>query len=266
MTEYEADLNFARELALEVGELLRRGSGQVRHLRTKDSHVDLLTEYDLRSEELILERIRDHDPGSAILAEESGQHGSGERMWVVDPVDGTTNFAHGLSLFCVSIALQQAGEPVVGVVYAPLLDELFTAAAGQGARLNGDPISVSNIEVVKESLVVTGFPYGEDDKRAANLAYFGAFSTRAQAVRRLGSAALDLCYVAAGRLDAYWEIETMPWDASAGALLVREAGGRVTTLAGGPLTLTAPTSVLASNDHIHQEVLDIMEETKGRIG
>lgn len=256
------DLTFARELAQEVGELLHGGFGQVRQLRTKGSHVDLLTEYDLRAEELILERIQAHDPQAAVLAEESGKHGGGARVWVADPLDGTTNFAHGLPLFCVSIALVESGQPSIGVVYAPLLDELFTAAAGQGAYLNGERLEVSGIATVEQSLVVTGFPYGHDSGREDNIAYFEAFSVRAQAVRRLGSAALDLCYVAAGRLDGYWEIETMPWDMAAGSLLVGEAGGRVTDLNEQPLSYDQPTSVLASNGHIHTEMLAVMEATR----
>lgn len=255
------ELPFVRDLTQEVGDLLRRGFGQVRQVQTKTSHVDLLTEYDLRSEELILKRISDHDPGAAVLAEESGLHGDGERVWMVDPIDGTTNFAHGLPIFCVSIALVESGEPTVGAVYAPLLDELFTAARGQGAFLNGDPLEVSGIATVEQSLVVTGFPYGIETRRDNNIAYFQTFSVRAQAVRRLGSAALDLCYVAAGRLDGYWEIETMPWDCSAGALLVQEAGGRVTDLDDQPLTFGHPTSVLATNARVHAEMLDLMRQT-----
>lgn len=255
------ELTFARELTREVGELLRRGFGQVQQIRTKGSHVDLLTEYDLRAEELILERISAHDPEAAVLAEESGQHGQGERIWMVDPIDGTTNFAHGLPIFCVSLALVEAGQPIVGAVYAPVLDELFTAARGGGAFLNGERVQVSGISTVEESLVVTGFPYGINTRRDNNIAYFQAFSVRAQAVRRLGSAALDLCYVAAGRLDGYWEIETMPWDFSAGALIVEEAGGRVTNLADGPLEFEQPTSVLATNDRVHAEMLELMRQT-----
>lgn len=255
-------LTFARELALEAGEVLRDGFGRVRQVQTKGSHVDLLTEYDLRAEEVILERIREHDPGATILAEESGWHGEGGDVWVVDPLDGTTNFAHGLPIFCVSIAHVRSGQPDVGVVYAPLLDELFTVAAGEGAYMNDKRLEVSGVAAVEQSLVVTGFPYGMNVRRENNLDYFAAFSTRAQAVRRLGSAALDLCYVAAGRLDGYWEIETMPWDCSAGALLVREAGGNVTDMRGGELGFSGPTSVLATNGRIHAAMLGVMEETR----
>lgn len=255
-------LTFARELALEAGELLRDGFGRVREVQTKGSHVDLLTEYDLRAEEFVLKRIQERDPEAAILAEESGRHGESDEMWVVDPLDGTTNFAHALPIFCISIAHLRNGQPDVGVVYAPLLDELFTAAAGQGAYMNDERLEVSGISNVEQSLVVTGFPYGMNARRENNLAYFEAFSTRAQAVRRLGSAALDLCYVAAGRLDGYWEIETMPWDCSAGALLVREAGGRVTDMRGADLVLDGPTSVLATNGRIHAAMLEVMEETR----
>ncbi len=259
-------LTFARELALEAGEVLRAGFGRVREVQTKGSHVDLLTEYDLRAEELVLQRIQERDPGATILAEESGWHGEGDDMWVVDPLDGTTNFAHGLPIFCISIAHLRNGQPDAGVVYAPILDEFFTVAAGEGAYMNDQRLEVSAVANVEQSLVVTGFPYGMNARRENNLAYFEAFSTRAQAVRRLGSAALDLCYVAAGRLDGYWEIETMPWDCSAGALLVREAGGVVTDMRGEALRFNGPTSVLATNGRIHAAMLEVMEGTRAAEG
>ncbi len=253
----EKRLRFAGDLARRAGALLRRGYGGLAEVRHKNS-VELVTEYDLRSEELIRQVLAKVFPGEAIQGEEAGLSGEGEARWVIDPLDGTTNFAHAIPLFCVSIAWMCGQEPLLGVVYEPLRDELFQAAAGLGATLNRQPLHVSREYSLAESLLVTGFPYDIRTNPRNNLAEYAALSLRALGVRRLGSAALDLAYVAAGRFDAFWEFGLSPWDFAAGMVLVREAGGRVTRADGGPDVFAEPTSILASNSHIHQAVLQVL--------
>lgn len=249
---------FARDLARDVGQILRSGYGKAERIQTKGSHVDLVTEYDLRAEELILERIQREYPNHAILSEESGQTGEQDEMWVVDPLDGTTNFAHGLPIFSVSIAFLRKGTPELGVVYAPVLEEFFTAIAGRGAWLNDEPLTVSDTNSLDRSLMATGFPYDIHSREDTNIGHFADFALRTRAVRRLGSAAIDLCYVAAGRFEGYWELETYPWDVAAGGLLVKEAGGKVTRLDGAAIDYTQPTPMAASNGQIHQQMLELL--------
>ena len=249
---------FARDLARDVGQVLRSGYGKAERIQTKKSHVDLVTEYDLRAEELILERITREYPDHAIMSEESGKQGDQAEMWVIDPLDGTTNFAHGLPIFSVSIAFLREGVPELGVVYAPALEEFFTAIAGRGAWLNDEPLSVSDTDSLEQSLMVTGFPYDIHDREDTNIEHFAAFAMRTRAVRRLGSAAIDLCYVAAGRFEGYWELETYPWDCAAGGLLVQEAGGLVTKIDGAPMDYTVPTPMMASNGLVHEAMLELL--------
>lgn len=248
----------AVETALAAGRLLRERLGQVQEIRFKGT-VNLVTEVDEASERLIVERIRAAFPEHAILSEEGGVSSSAQDaryLWVVDPLDGTTNYAHGYPLFAVSIALVVDGTPELGVVYQPVLDELFLAERGAGAYLNGRRIQVSDQETMIMALLATGFPYDLERRKRA-LAHFGRFTTITRAIRRDGSAALDLCYVAAGRFDGFWEPELAPWDTAAGALIVREAGGVVTDYAGRPLTLDS-TSCVASNGRLHQQILDVL--------
>ena len=216
------------EVALGAGKLL------MKHFRTDfavahKGDVNLVTEIDIAAEELIVSRILEAFPSHAILAEEG--HSEAKRdahTWIVDPLDGTTNYAHGFPIFCVSIALEIDGKLEWGAVYNPNLEELFSAQRGRGARLNEEPIQVSRVSSLNSSLLATGFPYDIRTSEQNNLDYFREFALRAQAVRRAGSAALDLCYVAAGRFDGFWELKLSPWDCAAGYLVVREAGGRVT--------------------------------------
>jgi myo-inositol-1(or 4)-monophosphatase len=221
-----------------------------REIAEKRLH-DLVTDADHASEALIVERIRAAFPGAAILGEESGTHaGSGDERFIVDPLDGTTNYAHRYPLFCVAIAYERGGVLEAGAVYAPLLDELYAARRGGGATCNGTTIGVSAIERVREAMVCTGFnPAGY----RRNARHFAALSDMAQAVRRDGSAALDLAFVAMGRYDAFWEWDLKPWDVAAGSLLVEESGGRVGAILGGPLDLSSG-SILASNGTIHREM------------
>lgn len=255
----EERLALAHELAHEAGELLREGYGQSTDVKTKKSPTDLLTEYDLAAEALLLDRLRREYPQDGILSEEAGQEGSTAARWILDPLDGTTNFAHGLPIFCVSIAYVVGIETQVGVVYAPILDEMFSARRGAGAQLNGRPLQVSSNQELEDSLLATGFPYDIRTSQVTNLDKFGALSVRTRAVRRLGSAALDICYTAAGRFAGYWELATNPWDYAAGALMILEAGGRISQLDGSPLTYRGRSTVLATNGRIHMALKEALE-------
>jgi myo-inositol-1(or 4)-monophosphatase len=256
----------AVEIVLRAGEiqLSRRKSGfQV----DKKGTIDLVTEVDLECERMcravIAERFPDHD----VLAEElsSGplQAATSHYRWVFDPLDGTTNYAHGLPVFCASLALQIDGEPEVGAVYDPTREELFTGERGVGAFLNGARLQVSQTGALLDALLVTGFPYDVHQKLDRLLAMFGAFLGQARAVRRLGSAALDLCYVAAGRFDGFWEQSLKPWDVAAGALIVEEAGGRVTGMDGMRFD-PAAAHLVASNGQIHEAMLAVVAQTEGQ--
>lgn len=251
-------LSVAIDAAMSAGRLLRERLGKVEQIRFKGA-VNLVTDVDEESERLIIDRVRAAFPDHVILGEESGRsavRGDARYCWVIDPLDGTTNYAHGYPFFAVSIALVEDDTPVLGVVYQPVLDELFVAEAGAGAYLNGRRISVSAEDRMMMALLATGFPYDLERRRAAHV-HFARVSERARAVRRDGSAALDLCYVAAGRFDGFWEPELAPWDTAAGALIVREAGGMVTDYAGRPLTLDS-VSCVASNGRLHQQILDVL--------
>jgi myo-inositol-1(or 4)-monophosphatase len=245
--------DLAVRLACEAGALQRARYGRVGEIRTKSADVDLVTEVDEACEALVAEGLAAERPDDALLGEEGGGRGpQGARVrWVVDPLDGTTNYAHGYPRFCVSIGIEREGEPLVGVVYDPLMDELFEAVRGEGARCNGRRLRVSAEPALERALVATGFAYDRRKSEADNLDHFAAFLKGARAVRRDGSAALDLCYVAAGRLDGYWEMKLQPWDVAAGGLLVEEAGGRVSDLSDGA-GWREGGEVVASNGRIHQ--------------
>ncbi len=252
-------LSIAIEAARSAGALLKRHAGKVRevHLKAGESK-NLVTEIDRKSEEIIIEILHRHFPQHDILAEESGSERgrTSEYRWVIDPLDGTTNFTHGFPVFCVSIGLEWKGEIVLGVIYDPNFDELFTAEKGRGAFLNGKPMRVSQIERLDRSLLVTGFPYDIAENPNRAIERFVGFLMHAQAVRRMGSAAIDLAYVAAGRYEGFWEVNLNPWDMAAGVLLVTEAGGCVTTFDGGPFSIYTK-EILASNGRVH----DAMKST-----
>lgn len=256
MTDY---VHVAERIAREAGSLLREGYGQALQIEYKAA-TDLVTQYDRRSEDLILSALRGAFPGHASHAEESGRASGSEFEWLVDPLDGTTNFAHAYPMFAVSLALTQRGRLIAGVVYDPLRDELFAAEAGAGATLNGARLSVSTTADLGRALLNTGFPYDVRSNPRNNLPEFTAFLMRAQAVRRAGSAALDCAYVGAGRADGYWEFGSKPWDLGAGALVAREAGGRATTAGGDDDFLGQPSAVI-SNGFIHEEMLRILQNT-----
>ncbi len=254
-------VDFACELAQEAGSLLTDYLGRELVI-SKKGRTDLVTEADLKSEELLVSKLLERFPNHSILAEESGASQPGEKAsgfrWIIDPLDGTTNFAHRYPFFCVSIALEIDGRLEVGVVYDPTARELFTAARGQGARLNGRSIQVSSETSLGESLVATGFAY-DLDQIQKNLRLFHEFMLKSRAVRRDGSAALDLCYVAAGRFEGFWELSLNPWDVAAGALIVAEAGGRVSRFDGSPAQLEIP-EIVATNGQIHRQMLSIIQE------
>ncbi|HKU68313.1 MAG TPA: inositol monophosphatase family protein [Candidatus Baltobacteraceae bacterium] len=240
--------------AHEAGAVLLEHLHRPLGIQEKGRRADLVTLADRASERVIVERLRRDYPSAAILGEEGGVYRGDEReRWIVDPLDGTTNYAHGYPLFCISIGYERDGEIRAGVVYAPLMNELFTAERGAGAFRNGEPMHVSEIASLAHAMVVTGFkPYDYE----TNAPYFAEASHRAQAVRRDGAAALDLAYTAMGRFDGFWEFDLAPWDMAAGVLLVREAGGTVSATDAPEFDL-AGRSVLATNGRIHEELLAI---------
>ncbi len=252
-------LNFAIETARDAGRVLLEKFGRIEAV-TKKGDINLVTEADLASEALIIERIRSHYPRHAILAEESGEAvitgGDGEHKWVIDPLDGTTNYAHGYPCFCVNIALEHKGEIVVGVTYDPTRDELFAAEKGGGATLNGKPIRVSATDELGNALLVTGFPY--DIKHREEFArHLTELLLRSRGVRRDGSAAIDMAYVACGRFDGFWEEGLNPWDVAAGKLLIEEAGGVLSYYDGSRFSIYSPP-IAASNGLIHAEMLEVL--------
>ena len=254
-------LNFAIQTARDAGRILAERFGRTLEITNK-SELDLVTESDLASERLIIERIKTFHPRHAILAEESGastpvdQELRSEWRWIIDPLDGTTNYAHGYPCFCVSIGLEYNGRMEVGVVYDPMRDELFTAERGQGASLNGRRIQVSSVNSLSAALLCTGFPY-DVRERSEFARHFANFIMNAQGVRRDGAAALDLAYVACGRFDGFWEEGLKPWDVAAGSLLIQEAGGRVSKYDGAPLNIYTPP-VLASNGLLHEQMMRVL--------
>lgn len=223
--------------------------------------TNLVTEVDRACEALIVEMVRGAFPGTDVLAEEDTYESKHSTVkWIIDPLDGTTNYAHGFPWFCVSIALETEGEVTVGVIYHPMMDELFTVIKGEGAFINGRKLQVSSRQPLRSCLLATGFPYDRTRRNENNLENFVNFQLAARGVRRAGSAALDLAYVAAGRLDGYWESKLNPWDVAAGALLVVEAGGTVTNFAGGEYSVYTPR-IVASNSLVHGEMLEILSAT-----
>jgi len=255
-----------RFLATAIEAALAAGRIQQKYFRTpldvvKKGPIDLVTAADLEVEQTFRALVAARFPSHVVLGEEQAgaleRRASGYR-WIIDPVDGTTNFVHGLALFCVSIALEVDGRVELGVVYDPMAEELFTAERGEGARLNGQRLAVTSCDQLIDALLVTGFPYNPRGGRQHQVEVFRAFLEQSRAVRRLGSAALDLCYVAAGRFDAFWEDQLHAWDIAAGALIVAEAGGRVTDYSGAPVELTRG-QIVASNAALHALMLETIQ-------
>jgi myo-inositol-1(or 4)-monophosphatase len=256
------ELQFAVRTAKAAGKILMDGFGTQMTVRHKSNVTDLVTEYDHRSEEYILGKIRRAFPGHRILSEESGLSRAGsEPLWLVDPLDGTTNFAHGLPIFAVSIALRADGLTQLGVVYNPTRGECFWAERGKGAYLGRTRLHVSERADLDDSLLVTGFPYDARSNRDNNLEYFSRFAIRTQGVRRLGSAAIDLAYIAAGRFDGYWELRLGPWDVAAGGVIAEEAGARVTAMDGKSNYLSDSPSLIAANPVLHAKMVAVLQDT-----
>ena len=251
-------LQTAIDAVRRAGEVQRQAFGGEFAIRKKGA-IDLVTEVDVAIEREFRAHIAQAWPDHDVLGEEfgasAGAQGRTRPCWIFDPIDGTTNFAHGLPIFCASLALEIDGAMQVGAVYDPMRDELFTAERGQGAWLNGRPLRVSSTATLGDALLVTGFPYTVQQEGEAILGLFARFVAEARAVRRLGSAALDVCYVAAGRMDGFWEEGLGPWDIAAAALLVDEAGGRISDLSGGPFNARAG-QLVASNGRLHPAMLE----------
>jgi len=257
-------LTTAIDVAREAGALLAQLFKRPQEISYKRPS-DIVTEADRRSEALIVERLRSYFPKHDIVGEEGGgQKTDSDYCWYVDPLDGTTNFAHGFPVFCVTLALAYRGEAIAGVVYDPTRQELFTAEQGEGAYLNHKRIHVSKSEMLSESLLATGFPPFASDQEL-NIEFYYRFTKLSHGVRRAGSAALDLCSVAAGRFDGFWELKLNPWDKAAGVLLVTEAGGKVTDLAGGAFNLLED-EVFASNSLVHEQMRQVFAEVKAKNG
>lgn len=246
----------AVEMAREAGAVVREGYGRI-HAPERKGRIDLVTEYDRRSEAVLLARLRERWPDHAVLAEESGAHAGSRVKWYVDPLDGTTNFAHNYPFFGVSVGVEVDGVLAAGAVYDPVRDEMFAGARGEGATLNGAPIRVSANTTLEDALLVTGFPYDVREHPERHLPLFQAFLVRAQGIRRDGSAALNLCYLAMGRFDGFWEGNLSPWDLAAGVLIVQEAGGVVTDYAGGPLRLDG-RQIVAANPALHETMRELI--------
>jgi myo-inositol-1(or 4)-monophosphatase len=251
-------LTTAIEAVVRAGDFMMSRLGGDLHIGKKGT-IDLVTEVDVAIETLFRQMIAERFPEHAVLGEEMGGSALSPAgpCWVFDPIDGTTNFAHGLPIFCSSLALEIDGEAQVGAVYDPSRKELFTAERGVGAFLNGNPIRVSAAATLVDAMLVTGFPYDVHTRVDEIVGLFAAFVGQARAVRRLGSAAIDLCYVAAGRMDGFWERDLKPWDIAAGALIVSEAGGEVTSYAGHPFT-SRGRDVVASNRLLHGAMLQVI--------
>lgn len=264
MTDIDQFIQIGTAAAREAGSLILERFNTDFAVAKKGA-INLVTEVDLAAEELIVRRIRTAFPTHSILAEE--RHSDAQKdsiRWVIDPLDGTTNFAHGYRVFSVSIGLEIDGEVEWGAVCDPARDELYTARRGAGAFCNGMPLSVSRVESLDESLLATGFPYDIRTSKQTNLENYCAFALRCHGVRRSGSAALDLCNVAAGRLDGFWESKLNPWDCAAGYLMVREAGGQVTNYRGLPGSIY-DREVVSSNGFIHNQMLAVLEATARKI-
>jgi len=258
----QPNLDFVKNIAIQAGEILKNFAREDLNVEHKGRR-DLVTQADHESERYLVEAIRKSFPEHAIVAEESGAWaGSADHQWFIDPLDGTLNYAHGVPIYSVSIGYAYRGEMALGVVYDPTRQELFSAERGRGASLNGVPIQVSNFTELVDCMLVTGFPNEVNDPPDDNVANFFRFNRAAQTVRRLGSAALDVVYVAAGRLDGFWEVSIWQWDIAAGGLIVQEAGGLVTDVYGSPDYLKPPPSIVCANPVIQPKMLDVLAKVR----
>jgi len=251
-------LTAAKDAAFQAGKMLKKHSCTPQEIHYKGA-VDLVTDFDNRAQSIILKCLFDHFPDHDFLSEENIKEEKGsEFCWIIDPIDGTTNYAHNFPVFCVSIALAFKNETKLGVIYDPMREEMFTAVEGLGAALNNKRIRVSSVKELDKSLLATGFPYDLRESRVNNFDHFFNFATHAQGIRRGGSAALDLCYVACGRFDGFWELKLQPWDVAAGRVIVLEAGGHVSDFQNSESGLSAEET-LATNSLIHEQMVNILK-------
>ncbi len=257
-------LQIAKKLAHDAGKLALRYQAKGFKVQTKDSRLNMVTDADKASEALIIKTIKKNFPDHEIISEESGTtKGKSEYKWIIDPIDGTTNFAHGVPIFAISIAVIKSGKPIIGIVEIPALGETFWAQEGKGAFLEEKRIHVSKVNSTKKSLLATGFPYDRGTPRYKKaMELHEKFYEPSHGIRRMGAAAIDLCYVAAGRFDAYWEYGLKPWDIAAGKIILEEAGGMVTNMDGSKLD-PKKESILASNGLLHQEMLQTIKSLGG---
>jgi myo-inositol-1(or 4)-monophosphatase len=256
-------LDLAVQLAREAGDILKHYASREKQVAFK-GRANLVTIADKESEALIIGGILKHYPDHAILAEESGAIESrpgAEVRWIIDPLDGTTNFAHQYPFYCVSIGVEENGIVTAGAVYDPCRDEMFSGARGEGATMNGERLRVSDVGSLSHALLLTGFPYDFRERIETAIAHFRGFLMESQAVRRGGSAALDLCHMAAGRCDGFWEMKLQPWDTAAGSVIAEESGARITDFAGGPFSIYRQ-EILASNGHIHGEMAGVLQSIR----
>ncbi len=257
LSEY---LNFTKELAFDSGKILSKHFGNISSINKKSTSIDLVTNADIESEALIIDSIQKKFPNHSIIAEESDIKESNSNFkWVIDPLDGTTNFVHNLPIFAVSIGLQYKNKTVLGVVYNPAANKMFFASKKNGAYLNEKNISVSSSNTLSDSLIVTGFPYLQDEKWDDSFTIFKDFYSKTQGVRRLGAAALDLCFVAMGRFEVFYEFNLKPWDICAGAIIAEESGAKVTDWDGSKYP-SSGKRIIASNGHVHDEALNVIKE------
>ncbi len=248
------------EIAREAGKFLKENEGKISEIKEKGSFTNLVTDIDKGSEKMIKAFVEKNFPGHGILAEESGASSpESEYRWIIDPLDGTTNFTHAFPVYSVSIAVEHKGEVVAGAVYDPNFDEVFSAEKGSGSFINGRRLKVTSTDKLERSMLATGFPYDVKDNPFNCVEHFEAFLIKSQAVRRMGSAAIDICYVAAGRLDGFWEVNLHPWDTAAAVLITTEAGGKVTGFHGEKYSIYQKDIVL-SNERIHAEMLEVIKE------
>ena len=256
--------NYLREaeaIAHKAGRMIKENINTSTEIFFKGA-VDLVTDFDNRAQRMIFDHLSSCYPEHDFMGEEGlSKDRGGEFRWIIDPLDGTTNYAHGFPIFCVSIALERKGEIVVGVVFDPMREEMFSAEKGGGAFLDGKKIQVSSVDDLDKSLVATGFPYDLRQTRVNNIDHFNNFLVRVQAIRRCGSAAMDLCYVACGRFDGFWELKLNPWDVAAGVLIVEEAGGNISDFKNGEFSIFG-SEILASNGLIHNQMVEVLQSGK----
>jgi len=253
-------INDIIEISKKAGSIIKEGFGTTFKIEYKTNESNLVTEIDKASEELIINFIKEKFPSHSILAEEGGDViKNSEYLWVVDPLDGTTNFAHGLPIFSVSIGVQKNGETIAGVVYDVMRDIVYSAEKGSGAFASSEQINVSNANKLEHSLLVTGFPYNVAENPESAFERFITLTKKARGIRRLGSAAIDFCYLASGVFDGFWEVHLHPWDICAGKLIAEEAGGIVTDFEGNSIDIFSK-KILCSNKQIHKQIIDVMEK------